>query len=165
MTIDATTLDTPVGGLTLLARDDTLVAAGFTTVEALTARLDSPAEKVVYGQYLGRLSAAVSAYLDGDLGALDDLPVSQPGGDFAQAAWKVMREVPAGTTINYAELAARAGRPQAVRAAGSACARNLIAPIVPCHRIVRTDGNLGGYYYGLATKEWLLDHEGARPAA
>ena len=159
MTINATTLDTPVGGLTLLARDDTLVGAGFTSVEALAAQLATPSEKVVYGRYLGRLSAAVSAYLDGDVWALDDLPVSQSGGDFVQAAWKVMREVPAGTTITYAELAARAGRPQAVRAAGSACASNLIAPIVPCHRIVRTGGTLGGYAYGLPVKQWLLDHE------
>jgi methylated-DNA-[protein]-cysteine S-methyltransferase len=162
MTINATTLATPVGELTLLARDDTLVAAGFTTVEALAVRLATPAEEFVHRRDLGRLSGAVSAYLAGDPDALDDLPVSQPGGDFVQAAWKVMREVPAGTTISYAELAARAGRPQAIRAAGSACARNLVAPIVPCHRIVRTDGSLGGYYYGLATKRWLLDHERCR---
>ncbi len=157
MTLDATTLSTPVGDLALVARHDVLVAAGFDTVEAMTARLDD--EPVTVRSDLGRLSAAVTAYFDGDVHALDDLPVSQPGGDFHQAAWKVMREVPPGETITYAELAARAGNPQAVRAAGSACARNLIAPIVPCHRIVRTGGALGGYYYGLPTKEWLLAHE------
>ena len=72
-----------------------------------------------------------------------------------------MREIPPGETITYAELAERAGNPRAVRAAGSACARNLIAPIVPCHRVVRSgeSRNLGGYYYGLSTKEWLLEHE------
>jgi methylated-DNA-[protein]-cysteine S-methyltransferase len=90
---------------------------------------------------------------------MDTLPVAQPGGAFRQAAWKVMREVPAGEVISYAELAARAGNPDAVRAAGSACATNMVAPIVPCHRIVRTGGALGGYYYGLGVKEWLLAHE------
>jgi methylated-DNA-[protein]-cysteine S-methyltransferase len=157
MTIHATTLATPIGELSLLARDDVLVAAGFATAAAITARM--PDEPLVSRKDLGRLSAAVAAYFDGDLRALDDLPVSQPGGDFHQAAWKVMREVPPGETITYAELASRAGNPNAVRAAGSACARNLIAPIVPCHRILRTGGALGGYYYGLPAKQWLLAHE------
>jgi methylated-DNA-[protein]-cysteine S-methyltransferase len=88
--------------------------------------------------------------------------VDQPGGTFRQAAWKAMRAVPPGEVITYAELAARAGNPGAVRAAGSACAQNRVAPIVPCHRIVRTGGGLGGYYYGLPVKEWLLAHEGRR---
>jgi methylated-DNA-[protein]-cysteine S-methyltransferase len=155
--IDATTVATPVGDLALLARDDVIVAAGFGVIAEMAARLDD--DELVMRDDLGRLSAAVAAYVDGDLTALDDLPVSQPGGDFRQAAWKVMREVRPGETITYAELAARAGNPGAVRAAGSACARNLIAPIVPCHRIVRTGGTLGGYYYGLDTKAWLLNHE------
>jgi methylated-DNA-[protein]-cysteine S-methyltransferase len=157
MTLDATTLSTPAGELSLLARDDVIVAAGFASTGAMAARL--PDEPLVARRDLGRLSAAVTAYFDGDLRALDDLPVSQPGGDFHQAAWKIMREVAPGETITYAELAARAGNPRAVRAAGSACARNLIAPIVACHRIIRTDGSLGGYYYGLPTKQWLLSHE------
>jgi methylated-DNA-[protein]-cysteine S-methyltransferase len=157
MTIDATTLTTPIGELSLLARHDVLIAAGFAAPSEMAARVNE--ESLAVRRDLGRLSAAVAAYFDGDLTALDDLPVSQPGGDFHQAAWKVMREVPAGRTISYAELAARAGNPNAVRAAGSACARNLIAPIVPCHRILRTGGALGGYYYGLPAKRWLLAHE------
>jgi methylated-DNA-[protein]-cysteine S-methyltransferase len=157
MSIHATTVPTPVGTLALVARDDVLIAAGFGEIEEMTARLDDgPVRRATN---LGRLSTAVAAYFDGDLHALDDLPVSQPGGAFHQAAWKIMREVSPGETITYAELADRAGNPAAVRAAGSACARNLIAPIVPCHRIVRTGGALGGYYYGLPTKAWLLAHE------
>jgi methylated-DNA-[protein]-cysteine S-methyltransferase len=157
MTIDATTLATPIGELSLLARNDVIVAAGFASITAMAARLDD--DIVDVRRDLGRLSSAVTAYFDGELRALDDLPVSQPGGDFHQAAWKIMREVAPGETITYAELAARAGNPKAVRAAGSACARNLIAPIVPCHRILRTGGALGGYYYGLPAKDWLLAHE------
>jgi methylated-DNA-[protein]-cysteine S-methyltransferase len=159
MTIDATTLTTPIGDLSLLARHDVIVAAGFASAADMAARIDD--EPLVMRRDLGRLSAAVAAYFDGDLHALDDLPVAQPGGDFHQAAWKVMREVAPGETITYAELAARAGQPKAIRAAGSACARNLIAPIVPCHRVLRTGGALGGYYYGLPAKEWLLAHESA----
>ena len=72
-----------------------------------------------------------------------------------------MRKVNAGKTISYAQLAKQAGSEAAVRAAGSACAKNLIAIVVPCHRIVKTGGALGNYAYGLKNKEWLLSHEGA----
>lgn len=157
-TIDAATVATPVGDVTLLVHDDVLVASGFADVEAHYARLATtvPLRRV---PHLGQFSDAMAAYVGGEVTALDVLPVAQPGGPFWQTAWKVMREVPAGQTITYAELAERAGSPRAVRAAGSACAQNQLAPIVPCHRIVRTGGGLGGYYYGLSTKDWLLAHE------
>jgi methylated-DNA-[protein]-cysteine S-methyltransferase len=157
-TVLAMTLPTPVGGLALLVRDDVLVAAGFTDVRDQYARLQTD-DALREVNDLGAFSAAMAAYFEGDVIAMDVLPVEQPGGAFRQAAWKVMREVPAGEVITYAELAARAGNPQAVRAAGSACAQNRVAPIVPCHRIVRTGGSLGGYYYGLTVKDWLLTHE------
>jgi methylated-DNA-[protein]-cysteine S-methyltransferase len=158
----ATTLATPVGDLALLVYDDVLVAAGFTSVADQYSRLDDPAPLREVDD-LGRFSEAMTAYFAGELTAMDTLPVAQPGGAFRQAAWKVMREVPPGEVITYAELAARAGNPGAVRAAGSACAQNRVAPIVPCHRIVRTGGGLGGYYYGLGTKSWLLQHERGEP--
>jgi methylated-DNA-[protein]-cysteine S-methyltransferase len=85
----------------------------------------------------------------------------QPGGEFSQSAWRAMRKVRGGSVISYAELAEKAGSPKAVRAAGSACAKNRIAIVVPCHRIVKTGGGLGNYAYGLKAKEWLLSHEGA----
>ena len=154
----ASTMSIPVGTLALLVQDDMLVAAGFTDVRDQYSRLSTDVPLKLVND-LGRFSAAMSSYFEGDVTAMNDLPVSQPGGAFRQAAWKVMREVPAGQVISYAELAARAGNPGAVRAAGSACAQNMVAPIVPCHRIVRTGGALGGYYYGLAVKEWLLAHE------
>ena len=164
-TIDATTVPSPAGEIALLVHDDVLVAAGFADVEAHYERLSReqrgqlPPLRKVSG--LGQFSAAMSAYVDGDLRATDHLPVGQHGGPFWQAAWKVMREVPPGETITYTELAARAGNDRAVRAAGSACAQNRIAPVIPCHRILRTGGALGGYYYGLGTKGWLLEHEQA----
>ena len=104
--------------------------------------------------------AALVAYADGDLAALDDVVVRQPGGAFMQRAWIELRGVKAGETDSYAGLAVRAGSPKAVRAAGQACATNKVAPFVPCHRILRTDGSLGGYAYGLPVKEALLVHEG-----
>jgi methylated-DNA-[protein]-cysteine S-methyltransferase len=157
MTIEATTLSTPTGNLSLLARDGGLVAAGFADIETMHARIG--VEPLVERHDLGELSRGVAAYFAGDLAAMDELPVDQPGGPFRQAAWTAMRRVPAGGTISYTKLAAEAGNPKAVRAAGSACALNLIAPIVPCHRVVRSDGSPGGYYYGLTVKEWLLGHE------
>ena len=105
---------------------------------------------------------ALTDYAAGDLAALDRVAVRQHGGPFLEEAWAALREVKAGETDSYAGLAVRAGRPEAVRAAGQACARNKVAPFVPCHRILRTDGSLGGYAYGLAVKEALLAHEGVR---
>ncbi|HWC35859.1 MAG TPA: methylated-DNA--[protein]-cysteine S-methyltransferase [Mycobacteriales bacterium] len=157
MTLDATTLTTPAGSLAILARDGVVVAAGFATIDEMAARVD--AREAVRLDDLGSIRRVFEAYFAGAITALDDLAVDQPGGEFYQAAWKVMREVPAGQTISYAELADRVGRPRAVRAAGSACARNRIAPIIPCHRILRTGGGAGGYLYGLDTKSWLLEHE------
>ena len=98
-------------------------------------------------------------YFEGEINAINGIKVSQPGAPFSQNAWKAMRKVRG--TISYAELAERSGSPAAVRAAGSACAKNAIVLVVPCHRIVRTGGNLGNYAYGLNKKEWLLRHEGA----
>jgi methylated-DNA-[protein]-cysteine S-methyltransferase len=157
--LDAAVLETPIGPLTLIADADILVAAGFAGPEEMAARLGPPAPRLRTRADLGRLSAAVTAYFAGDLAALDDLPVRQPGAAFRQAAWAALRGVGAGEVVTYAELAARAGRPAAVRAAGGACAHNLIAPIVPCHRVIRTDRGLGGYLYGVERKRWLLAHE------
>ena len=159
--LDVTEVPTPVGTLAIVTDDGVVVASGFTSLEDQLNRL--PAELADRGVQrrddLGAVTDAVRAYLDGDVDALDTVPVRQPGGPFSQEAWQAMRTIPAGRTWSYAELATKAGNPAAVRAAGSACARNMVAPFVPCHRVVRTGGDLGGYYYGLAVKRWLLDHE------
>ncbi|MED7927417.1 methylated-DNA--[protein]-cysteine S-methyltransferase [Nonomuraea sp. LP-02] len=164
--IAAQLVPTPIGPLALLARDKVLVAAGFTAdPEQMFARLSPElrAEGLEVVDDLGPAVEAVRAYLAGDFDALDDVPVEQPGSPTRKRLHTALREVPAGTTVSYAELAERAGLPRtAARAAGSACAQNLIAPFVPCHRVLPSTGGYGGYYYGVPVKEWLLAHESGR---
>ncbi|MDO4718926.1 MAG: methylated-DNA--[protein]-cysteine S-methyltransferase [Propionibacteriaceae bacterium] len=105
------------------------------------------------------VAVALRAYRAGDLSSIGRIAVSQDGPVFRRQVWDALRKIAPGTTISYAELAAAAGRPRAVRAAASGCATNQIPLIVPCHRVVRTDGTLGGYAFGLGVKKRLLDHE------
>ena len=88
-----------------------------------------------------------------------NLPVDVQGTAFQQAVWDALRAIPAGETRTYSQVAASIGRPGAVRAAGSACGDNVLAVLVPCHRVLRTDGSLGGYAYGLERKQKLLARE------
>jgi methylated-DNA-[protein]-cysteine S-methyltransferase len=161
--IAAQLVPTPIGPLALLAREGVLVAAGFTAEpKEMFARLTPAlqAEGLDVVDDLGAASEAVRAYLAGDLDALDTIPVEQPGTPTRKRLHVALREVKAGTTVSYAELAERAGLPRtAARAAGSACAQNLIAPFVPCHRVLPSGGGYGGYYYGVPVKEWLIAHE------
>ena len=143
-------LATPIGKLHLLADDQILVGASFNPIKRSGIKTVSK---------LPAISDLIEDYFDGDLTAINGIKVSQPGGAFSQAAWKAMRKVKG--AISYAELAKRAGSPAAVRAAGTACASNAIVLVVPCHRIVKIGGALGNYAYGLAKKEWLLNHESA----
>ncbi|WP_430497890.1 methylated-DNA--[protein]-cysteine S-methyltransferase [Micromonospora trifolii] len=163
MNIDSTVLSTPAGPLSILAGPDgDVLAAGFTPDPAALLPLVHPTLRAPLRARadLGPVSAAVHSYLDGDLAAIDAVPVRQrTGGEFMAHAWQVLREVPPGTPVTYTGYAALAGRPPAVRAAAAACARNAAALFVPCHRVLRTDGTLGGYRWGLDVKRWLLGHE------
>jgi methylated-DNA-[protein]-cysteine S-methyltransferase len=156
-------LDTPAGPLSLLAHGEALAGAGFTGDPGeLHARLHRSLRSLpLTAAELPWLVKPLRDYFDGDLAALDALPVYQPATGSRERLWAQMRAVRPGTTISYTDLATRVGLPRtAARAAGAACAANLIAPVVPCHRVLRSDGSLGGYYYGLARKRWLLRHEG-----
>jgi methylated-DNA-[protein]-cysteine S-methyltransferase len=158
-----TTLKTPVGALSLISREHILIAAGFTSQDELLSSI-SKQDKQLESKKVSQIpiiSDLITDYFDGDLRALDGIKVDQEGEKFSQSAWRVMRKIPPGKMLTYADLAKRAGSKDAVRAAGSACARNLIALVVPCHRIVKTGGALGNYAYGLKYKQWLLSHEGA----
>jgi AraC family transcriptional regulator of adaptative response/methylated-DNA-[protein]-cysteine methyltransferase len=93
-------------------------------------------------------------------GEFEHIPLDVKGTAFQEACWKALRAIPPGETRTYAEIAAAAGNPKAVRAAGSANARNNVAVLIPCHRVIRTGGDLGGYAYGLTIKRELLKREG-----
>ena len=163
MTASCATTDTPIGPFTTIVdATGSVLASGWTdTIDQLTPQIHKslrPAE-VREMNDLGSVTAAVDAYHRGDVGAIDDVPVVQQSGEFLVHAWKVLREVPAGSPITYSEFAVLAGRPAAVRGAASACARNAAALFVPCHRVFRIGGGMGGFRWGLPAKEWLLAHE------
>ena len=88
-----------------------------------------------------------------------DLPLDVRGTAFQQRVWQALRKIPAGQTVTYTELAKRVGSPKSVRAVGQACGANPVAVVIPCHRVVRTDGSLSGYRWGIERKRALLDRE------
>jgi methylated-DNA-[protein]-cysteine S-methyltransferase len=161
--LSLSSIKTPIGKLHLITKESVLLAAGFSSFEQLKQRLAAADFELGFrtAKSVNGISDCLHDYFAGDLKALEKIKVRQPGGEFSQNAWRAMRGTKAGKTISYAQLADKAGSPAAVRAAGSACAKNLIAIVVPCHRIVKTGGELGNYAYGLKNKEWLLRHEGA----
>jgi len=110
----------------------------------------------------GGLTSAMRDYFKGDIGAIDGLPVDDTvGTPFQRSVWSALRKIKSGKIISYAELARRIGKPKAVRAAGLANGQNPISIVVPCHRVIGSNGTLTGYGGGLPRKKWLLEHEGA----
>jgi methylated-DNA-[protein]-cysteine S-methyltransferase len=100
---------------------------------------------------------AISDYLC----AIDSIPVTTGGTSFQREVWAALRTIQAGTTLSYGALARELGHPKSVRAVGLANAANPVAIVVPCHRVIGTDGSLTGYGGGISRKRWLLVHEGA----
>jgi methylated-DNA-[protein]-cysteine S-methyltransferase len=161
-------LATPIGVLVLLRDDDGRLRA--LEWEDLPARMER-ALRLHHGAagftvrtdgVAGASEAArrLRRYFDGELSAIDDIPVATGGTPFQRRVWQVLRTIPAGTTITYAEMARRIGRPTAFRAAGHANGANPISIVVPCHRVVGSDASLTGYGGGTERKRWLLAHEG-----
>jgi len=107
-----------------------------------------------------RVTQVLSGYFAGKPGRLDAIACRFGGTPFQREVWSALRAIPAGATTSYGALAARIGRPGAVRAVGHANGSNPISVVVPCHRVVGADGSLTGYGGGLARKRWLLAHEG-----
>jgi AraC family transcriptional regulator, regulatory protein of adaptative response / methylated-DNA-[protein]-cysteine methyltransferase len=107
-----------------------------------------------------RLLARVADFVDAPVGGLD-LPLDVRGTDFQQLVWRALRDIPAGETASYGAIAERIGAPGAVRAVARACAANPIAVATPCHRVVRKDGGLSGYRWGVERKRELLAREAA----
>lgn len=101
----------------------------------------------------------LKSYFAGDITAIDDISVQTAGTLFQRSVWKELRNIPAGSAISYGKLAEKIARPKAVRAVGLANGSNPIGVVVPCHRVIGSDGSLTGYGGGLERKRWLLDHE------
>lgn len=161
-----TTLTTPDGPFTLLAEDGVVLASGWTAdSDAVLARLrpeQRPAQVDVVPANdpdVAGPAAAVTAYYDGDLGALDAVRVRQQGSDWRLRGWQRLRAIKPGAPLSYAGFATELGNPAAVRAAASICATNAPALFVPCHRVLRSDGTLGGFAWGVEVKRSLLDRE------
>ena len=156
----------PLGTLTIVAANDALCALDFSIARwRMLARIRSRFPRVALKRRRdpNGYAARVHAYFLGDLSALDGITVDCGGTAFEEQVWNAVREIPAGTTTTYRELAEVVRRPRAVRAVGRANARNPVCLVIPCHRVIGSDGHLKGYPGGIWRKRWLLEHEG-RPS-
>lgn len=162
MTAQLLTMHTSDGPFSIIARDGAVLSSGWAADPALlTAQIHPHLRPATLKstESLGSISEAVDAFYAGDPGPAMQVPVLQKSGPFRSHAWDILRTVKPGQPVTYTEYAALAGNARAVRAAASACAFNAVALFVPCHRVVRTDGSLGGFRWGLAVKKSLLARE------
>ncbi len=154
-------IETPLGPLTLAATARGLALAWF---DGQAHRSKTIAAPLVPGHpHLAQAAREFEAYWR-DAHARFTVPLDPQGTTFQQAVWQVLRGIAPGRLATYGEVAARIGKPAAVRAVGAAIGRNPIGIIVPCHRVVGRDGSLTGYAAGLPRKQALLEREGALPA-
>lgn len=159
-------LATPIGELIVVVdADGKLRAVDWTDYESrmkgLLDRFSGKARyKLVPARDPGGVTSAMRRYFKGDIAVLHNLAVTTSGTPFQTNVWRALRKIKDGTTVSYAELAARIGKPKAVRATGLANGQNPISIVVPCHRVIGSNGSLTGYGGGLNRKQWLLAHEG-----
>ena len=160
-------IDTPIGQMLIVAdHNGNLRAADWRDYEARMHRL----LQIHYGEKGFRLeptrnpnglSDTIRSYFAGELQAINSLPVQTAGTPFQREVWRALRSIRCGTTISYSKLAEQIGRPAAVRAVGLANGSNPIGVVVPCHRVIGSNGSLTGYGGGIERKRWLLRHESA----
>ncbi|MFE8600873.1 methylated-DNA--[protein]-cysteine S-methyltransferase [Archangium violaceum] len=155
MKLYTTTLKSPVGPLRLYANEGALTAIYLENHKGAPVLEASERES---HPVLREARRQLEEYFAGERVSFE-LPLEPIGTSFQQTVWKALREIPLGRTWSYAGLARHIGREGASRAVGSANARNPISIIVPCHRVVGTNGKLTGYAGGVPTKQWLLEHE------
>ena len=155
----------PVGPLTIAERAGRVCLLHFgadgTDVDAYLQRWYPDDQRV--RRPIASIRGVLQKYFAGDCRALDAVAVELNGTPFQRKVWDALRTIPAGSTLSYADLARRIGEPRAVRAVGAANGANPVAVIVPCHRVIGTNGTLTGYGGGLDRKQWLLAHEGVLP--
>jgi len=163
--IEIAIVHTPIDSLTLAAKDGHLCVLHFGAKEApVRAALQRwyPGESVERRRDPAGAATALAKYFSGQLDALEGIEVELNGTPFQRRVWRAIRSVRAGHTASYSQIAATIGAPAAVRAVGAANGANPVAVVVPCHRIIGSNGTLTGYGGGLRRKEWLLRHEGRR---
>jgi len=158
VTIHWGVVPTSLGAMLVAATDKGVCRLSFSEGPDELARRFPQAALVEGGEAFEKLLAEVVASVE-QPGDFASIPLDVKGTAFQEACWQALRAIPPGETRTYAEIAAAAGNPKAVRAAGSANARNNVAVLIPCHRVIRTGGDLGGYAYGLAIKRELLRRE------
>ncbi len=160
-----TTVASPIGDLLVVATRDAIVRIAFDVEDhniVLMQLAEAISPRIVPARtpMLDDARRQLDEYFAGERGAFDlPLDLRLAKGPFRREVLDHLRDIPTGQTRTYAELAAAAGRPRAVRAVGSGCASNPIPVVIPCHRVLRTGGELGGYLGGVTRKRWLLDHE------
>ncbi len=156
------TYASPVGRLTLIASDAGLCAVLWDGDDPARTGFAAapPGEHADTSPVLAETGHQLDAYFAGTRTSFD-LPLDLQGTPFQLAAWHALAEIPYGETRTYAEQAARLGRPNAFRAVGAANGRNPLSIVLPCHRVVGSDGSLTGFAGGLETKRWLLQHDGS----
>ena len=161
MTAIIQTIDTADGAFTILADErQRVLSSGWTSdVEAILGRLSAATRPEAFREGETDAAAAALAYYAGDLSAIDTVAVKQSGTALQLAGWSALRTIEPGRPLTYTSFATRLDNPRAVRAAASICARNAPALFVPCHRVLRTDGTLGGFAWGIGVKERLLARE------
>ncbi len=152
----------PIGEVLLVSDGQNLRALDFWDYEPRMHQL----LRLHYGSYAlqparnpAGLSALIEQYMNGDLQAIAAIPVETGGTPFQKEVWAALRTIPLGRTISYGTLALQIKRPKAVRAVGMANGANPVSIVVPCHRVIGSNGALTGYGGGLERKRWLLDHE------
>ena len=152
-------VDTSMGPMLVAATGKGVCRLSFNEGESELRKRFPKADLVEGGAEFETLLADIVASVEAP-GDFSHIPLDVKGTAFQEACWEALRAIPPGETRTYAEIAAAAGNPKAVRAAGSANARNNVAVLIPCHRVIRTGGDLGGYAYGLDIKRELLRREG-----
>jgi len=164
-TATCSVVKTPFGAISLVVLDKdvpVVIGAAFGKSDVLNRKVSTKyqGQKIRGGKTPSRISDLIAQWADGNLTVLNKIKVQQNGSPFQQECWAAMRAIKPGTTLSYAELAQETSSPGAVRAAATCCAINLVAPIIPCHRIIKSDGSLGNYGFGTSLKKKLLIHEG-----
>ena len=163
VTIRWTVADTSLGPLLIAATDKGLCRVAFDEDVASLTRRFPRAEIIEGGATLDDLAARVVAQVESPM-RHTDLPLDVQGTAFQEAVWAALKAIPPGETRSYAQIATAAGSPGAVRAVGTACGTNVVAVVVPCHRVTRSDGAVGGYAYGPERKRALLEREAGQKA-